>query len=426
VSETLVRGDERDPILEEQLAHLDAIERRQELRYASGEAELTGVAHSDIAEVALPELAWPEIIPEPPPPEDGLDAYQAWLETARTVLAARAARNRDELQRLTSQWVLAQRHLARLRPEEVGSLVETQARLRERIAADETVCHLLRTLGSHLGTWASAHPAQEMPLPTADLDLVRRLLDESAEERARAGRELMGTVLEALCSITLDMEVVQRQAEQQPQIAAEAVHNLQTRIADMVEDLRDLPHTELVMPEADEPLHATLRRCVDHHQSRLSVDLAWSGGGCRGGVGHPGVPGGGVALRRPLGGHRAALLGRRHRGHARRGHRSGRIGERGRAGLAAALPGAGGRCRGTAGGGDLAAALRRGGALPAGLTGAARPTPPLRPPAGPVCPPSPRLRGAGGRGGPARRGRRRSARRGWHGAAGHRCRASAR
>jgi signal transduction histidine kinase len=278
VSDTLVRGDERDPVLEEQLAHLDAIERRQELLYASGEAELTGTAHNDVAELDLPEPVWPESIGAPPPPDEDLDAYLVWLDTARIVLGARAARNRDELQRVSSQWVLAQRHLTQLRPEEVSSLVESQARLRERIAADETVCHLLRTLGSHLGAWAPAQPAQETPLPTADLDLVRRLLDESAEERARAGRELMGTVLEALCSVTLDMEVVQRQAEQQPQAAAGAVRNLQTRIADLVEDLRDLPHTELVAPEAGEPLQATLRRCIDHHQSRLAVDLAWSGG----------------------------------------------------------------------------------------------------------------------------------------------------
>jgi signal transduction histidine kinase len=277
VSDTLVRGDERDPILEEQLAHLDAIERRQEMLLA-GEAELTGIAQVGVTEVALTGQAWPESIPEAPAPEEDLDAHLVWLSSAGSVLTARAARNRDELQRVGSQWVLAQRHLARLRPEEVSSLVETQARLRERIAADETVCHLLRILATQLGAWSSVHTAQEMPLPTADLDLVRRLLDESAEERARAGRELMGTVLEALCSVTLDMEVVQRQAEQQPQAAARAVRGLQTRIADMVEDLRDLPHTELVTPQDGEPLHATLRRCVDHHQSRLAVDLAWSGG----------------------------------------------------------------------------------------------------------------------------------------------------
>jgi signal transduction histidine kinase len=286
VSETLVKGDERDPVLEAQLAHLDAIERRQELLFATGEAELTGTAYGDLAEPALPDEAWPEIIPEPPAPEDDLGGYLSWLDTARSVLGARSARNRDELQRVNSQWVLAQRHLTLLRPEEVTSLVEGQARLRERIAADDTVCHLLRTIGNHLATWAASAPAQEMLLPAADLDLVRRLLDESAEERARAGRELMGTVLETLCSITLDMEVVQRQAEHHPELAPRAVRDLQTRIADMVEDLRDLPHTQLVTPDPGEPLHATLRRCVDQHQSRLAVDLAWSGGeGASGQVG---------------------------------------------------------------------------------------------------------------------------------------------
>jgi signal transduction histidine kinase len=279
VSDTRVVGGEHDPILEEQLARLDAIERRQEMLYAAAqEAELTGVAHSEVGEATLPEEAWPEAIPDPPAPQDDLGAYLSWLELARDVLGARAARNRDELQRLSSQWVLAQRHLDRFRPDEVTALVETQARVRERIAADETVCHLLRTLGTHLAAWEVAQPAPEAPMPTADVELVRRLLDESATERARAARALIDSVLEVLCGVALDMEVVQRQLVHDPQSLDEAFRGLQNRVTDVVQELRDMPGASLVAVVPGEPLHQALRRCADRYQSRPFADLVWTGG----------------------------------------------------------------------------------------------------------------------------------------------------
>ena len=268
--------DAFDPVLEAQLAHLDAIERRQQ-QSTSDEAELTGSAHSDVTEIMPPERAWPEAIPAPPAPEADLSAHLAWLGIARDVLGARAARNRDEVQRLSSQWLVAQRHLERVRPEEVSALVENQARLRERIAADEIASRLLRTLGAQLAAWEAAHPAPDAPLVQADLALVRRLLDESAEQRARAARELTASVLEVLCGVALDMEVVQRQLEHEPGTAAGAFHDLTLRITDAVDDLRALPHTEVVTPLEHEALHLTLRRCADRHRARLVVDLAWSG-----------------------------------------------------------------------------------------------------------------------------------------------------
>jgi signal transduction histidine kinase len=277
VRDLFVLEDASDPVLEAQLAHLDAIERRQEQLVAAAETELTGSGHYDVAEVPLPEAAWPDAIPAAPGPDADLGAHLAWMQLARDVLGARAARNRDELQRLSTQWMLAQRHLDRLRPEEAAALVETQARVRERIAADETVCHLLRTLGTQLAAWEAAHPAAETPLPQADLALVRRLLEESAEQRARAARDLCATVLQVLCGVALDLEVVQRQVEHDPSRSGEAFRGLGERVATAVEDLRSLPHTEVITPGEHEPLHATLRRCVERHRPRLDVDLAWSG-----------------------------------------------------------------------------------------------------------------------------------------------------
>ncbi|HXA28964.1 MAG TPA: hypothetical protein VN193_09475 [Candidatus Angelobacter sp.] len=279
MSDAPVLEDAFDPVLEEQLAHLDAIERRQEILVGAGgeERELTGTPHGDVAEPGAPDEAWPEAIPAPPAPEEDLAAHLAWLTVARDVLGARAVRNRDELQRVSSQWLLAQRHLDRVRPDEAAALVETQARLRERVAADETAGTLLSTVGAQLAAWEAAHPAPETPLPQADLDLVRRLLDESSEQRARAARELVATVLDVLCGVALDMEVVQRQVEHDPPGGAVALRELGNRVTDAVDDLRSLPHTLLLTPADGEPLHATLRRCADRHQPRLMVEVAWGG-----------------------------------------------------------------------------------------------------------------------------------------------------
>jgi hypothetical protein len=292
-----IGGDEPDSVLEEQIAHLDAIERRQEMLYAGREVELAGVPSTETAEPPLPEEAWPEAIPEPPGVEESLGALVAWLNAARAVLAARASRNRDEVQRLSTQWLLAGRNLSRLRSDEVEVLVEALARVRERVAADEVLTHLLRSLAGHLAEWEAIHPAPEAatvptvskapdtvtvaaapedPAPSADVDLVRRLLEESTRDRARAARALMESVLEVVCGMALDMEVVQRQVVHHPETAGETLGGLQRRLLDLVDDLRSLPQPEVVTPEPGEPLQATLRRCVDAQQGPMSVDLAWS------------------------------------------------------------------------------------------------------------------------------------------------------
>jgi hypothetical protein len=287
----VIGEDAPDGELEQQLAHLDAIERRQEMLYAGREVELAGVPSTETAEPSLPEQAWPEAIPDAPAAEASLVAYVAWLDAARAVLAARASRNRDEVQRLSTQWLLAGRNLGRLRSDEVEVLVESLARVRERVASDEGLTHLLRDVSGHLAAWqavrsapeaseasgaaVTAEPA-EAPAPPADVDLVLRLLEESTRDRARAARGLMEPVLEVVCGMALDMEVVQRQVAHQPETADEALHGLQRRLVDLVDDLRALPHAEAVTPEPDEPLQATLRRCVDAQHGRMSIDFAWS------------------------------------------------------------------------------------------------------------------------------------------------------
>jgi hypothetical protein len=301
--------DDQDPVLAAQLAHLDAIEQRHEELYRRELAE-TERADGGGREHPLAEDAWPEAIGEPPPP-DGLDLqpYVVWLDRARAVLAARAGRDREELQRLESQWVHVFRNVTRYHADDVAGVVDQLGRVRERIAAGETCGHLLRLVRAWLRTWqevaaqsgtaetelrgvpepplpeagaggvaAPAEPEAEAPhAAPADVELVRRLLDEGALDRARDARALLGSVLEALSGIALDMEVAQRQAEREPETVPAAVRGLQERIAGLADDLRALPGAELAQPQPGEPLHAVLRRCVGRYQPRLSGDVAWTG-----------------------------------------------------------------------------------------------------------------------------------------------------
>ncbi len=254
-----------DPELAEQLAHLEAIEQR----YAGG-AEAAG-AEPELPSVAVPDAVWPEAIPPLPDPASGdPNAVRRWLDTALAVLSARASRNRDELQRLSSQWVHISRNLTRFRADEVAAVVESQARVRERIAGDETACHLVRLLQGQF------EERPEQALSAADVELLRTLLEDAAADRVASAQQVTAAVLEDLSGLALDLEVVQREVERDPGGAAERVRGLLDRLAGVVEDLRGRPGTELVAPREGEPLHTTLRRCLDAYQ-RLGGDLAWNG-----------------------------------------------------------------------------------------------------------------------------------------------------
>lgn len=279
-----------DPVLEAQLAHLDAIEQRHEALYARQLAEAAR-AEAESGEPALPEEAWPAAIGEPPTPEGTtLQPYVAWIERARSVLLARASRNRDELQRLSSQWVHISRNASRFAADDVAGVAEALARVRERIAGDETCAHVLLRVRAWLLAWEEVAGAgaevvgvadrwgEGPPAPPADVELVRRLLDEGAADRVDDARRLLDSVLETLSSVSLDLEVVQRHAERSPEQAAGELRGLQDRLAGAADDLRALPGTERVAQADGEPLHAALRRCVDRYGPRLAGDVVWSGG----------------------------------------------------------------------------------------------------------------------------------------------------
>jgi hypothetical protein len=265
-----------DPELAAQLAHLEEIERRAEQLYVGASA---GGGEGQTVAVTMPEEAWPEAIP--PIPDAALSGGDPapvlrWLETALAVLSARASRNRDELQRLSSQWVHISRNLTRFRAEEVAAVVESEARVRERVAADETVCHLIRLIHGYLSD-AQQRP-DSVALAAGDVDMLRRLLDDAAADRMRARQTVQGGVIEMLSGLALDIEVLQRQAERQPEGMSEALRGLQDRLAGVVDDLRAQPGAEPVVPRDGEPLASLLRRTLDAYQPRIPGDLICSGG----------------------------------------------------------------------------------------------------------------------------------------------------
>lgn len=267
----LPEDDELARELAHQLAHLDALEERQE-RALSAEAEAELVEVSDSAVQPL----WPPGVPEPPPPGSGgssLDPYLAWLDVARGLLDVRVAANHAELDRLRSQWTHVVRNLDRLRPEEVASVHDGQVVLRERIASDAALHHLLCTERERVARWGDA-----LGGPLLDPSLVRRLLDDVVAERSMLAAGVVTAAIDALSRVSLDLDVAQRHIERDPSAAAQDLAAIRERMAAVCEELRDLPGAVDIRQLAGEPLRLTLQRCVEQHRHWLDAELEWNGG----------------------------------------------------------------------------------------------------------------------------------------------------
>jgi hypothetical protein len=152
-----------DDDLQAQLAHLDALDQRQ--------TRSVGAIEPDFGPPS-PGAVWSLGLSDPPPPDaDGsLASYLAWLEAACALLASRVATSRDELARFTSQWSHMVRSLARFRVEEVITVVEGQARARERIAADEAAHLVLGAERQRLAWLEAARRGEEIDVEEEDED----------------------------------------------------------------------------------------------------------------------------------------------------------------------------------------------------------------------------------------------------------------
>lgn len=222
-----------------------------------------------------PVPAWPEEIADPPRPGSSggsLAAYAAWLAGAAEVLRRRVDANGAELERLGAEWAHVIRNLERLRPEEIGAVVEEQARLRETIAADRALRELVEQQRRQVAGWADA-----LAGPLADPALVGRVLDGATAERARITAEMFEVTAEAIAGAVLDLEVVRREALREPERAAVGLFEVGRRLTGVAEDLRERARAADLRPAPGEPLPAALRRCAQALGTRVRATVVWTG-----------------------------------------------------------------------------------------------------------------------------------------------------
>ena len=264
-----------DDELARQLAHLDALERREtEKRLETVEGGTPGIRPLPV------QPRWPRGVPPPPPPGSAgasLAPYLGWLDFTCTVLEARVEANEGELERMRAQWVHVVSNLGRLRPEEIDAVVESQARLRESMANDAALHEVLRSQREQMAAWS-----QELAGPLTDPTLVRRLLDDVSSEGARATQRLTIGVVDMLSSLVLDLEVVQRTVAREPGSATGLLQTLRERVSGQAAHLRDQPAMQAgELVTAGEPLQHALRRIADRYSHRVAVSLRWSGSDVR-------------------------------------------------------------------------------------------------------------------------------------------------
>lgn len=259
-----------DDELSAQLAHLDALERRETERRADPRAGVLRSMH------VLPvQPRWPSGISPAPEPGPGLSTLTPlinWLEFACSVLEARVESNSGELERLKAQWVHVLSNLARLSPDELGAIVESQARVRETIANDAALHDVLRSEHARLTTWGDA-----LARSVGDPALIRRLLDDSSRDRVRAAEQIASVAVEVLSGLTLDLEVVQRTLERDPAQSTLLLAQLRERVTVTAERLRDRPVLPDIELERGEPLASGLRRITERHGSRVRSTVYWQG-----------------------------------------------------------------------------------------------------------------------------------------------------
>ena len=157
---------------------------------------------------------WPDEIAEPPQPgrSGGSPApYLAWLTGAAEVLRRRVEVNAAELERLAAEWAHVVHNPGRLRSEEISAVAESQAQLRETIAADRALHQLIEVQRREVAGWA-----ETLAGPHTDPALLGHLLDDIAAERVRATEAMLELAGEAITGAVLDLEVVRRESMQDP------------------------------------------------------------------------------------------------------------------------------------------------------------------------------------------------------------------
>jgi len=218
---------------------------------------------------------WPDEIAEPPQPgrSGGSPApYLAWLTGAAEVLRRRVEVNAAELERLAAEWAHVVHNPGRLRSEEISAVAESQAQLRETIAADRALHQLIEVQRREVAGWA-----ETLAGPHTDPALLGHLLDDIAAERVRATEAMLELAGEAITGAVLDLEVVRRESMQDPARATPRLVELRARLAGAAQALRARSQAVRSGPRPGDSLPEAMRRCLAAHAARVDAELSWTG-----------------------------------------------------------------------------------------------------------------------------------------------------
>jgi len=218
---------------------------------------------------------WPDEIADPPQPGRSAGSpapYLAWLSGAAEVLRRRVEVNAAELDRLAAEWAHVVRNPGRLRSEELSSIVEDQARLREAIAADRALHQLIEVQRREVAGWA-----ETLTGPHTDPALLGHLLDDIVAERVRTTEAMLELAGEAITGAVLDLEVVRRETMRDATRTVPRLDELRARLGGAAQALRDRSTAARTGPRAGDTLVEAVRRCIGAYAGRVDAELTWTG-----------------------------------------------------------------------------------------------------------------------------------------------------
>ena len=210
-------------------------------------------------------------------PEEGLIAVSpplAWLDRLEIELPRHAAACRDDETRLAAQWQHMLPTLDEFFPREIERVVASLLAASARRGAADALVDMVRAERLRL---TAQHEAMPSPMLAEDAAL-RRLLDGVHEDRVATSRSVTGDMLEALCSIALDLEVTEKRAGRDDEDVRHSLEDLHAHVTHAAEALRSLPTNVEVRVAADDDYPTLASRCTARYARRLDVQLQWGGG----------------------------------------------------------------------------------------------------------------------------------------------------
>jgi len=206
-------------------------------------------------------------VPEGSPPV-------AWLDRLEVELPRHAAACHDDENRLIAQWQHMLPILTEFFPREIERVVASLLAAAARRGAADALVDMVRAERLRLTAQHADLPA---PLPAEDAAL-RRLLHGVHDDRVATSRSVTGDMLEALCSIALDLEVTEKRAGSHDDDVRHSLEDLHAHVTQAAESLRLLPNNVEVRVAADDDVPTLASRCTARYANRLDVQLQWSGG----------------------------------------------------------------------------------------------------------------------------------------------------